>query len=94
MSRKSTIMVKRSIYQMGVVTVTASVIWIGVAIYQTLVTPVDVNVPVEMLKPLSPVLSGETLTELTTRRQMENQDWSSLSKVQVRESSSSGVAQR
>jgi len=48
MSRKSTVMVKRSIYQMGVVTVTASVIWIGVAIYQTLVTPVDVNVPVEI----------------------------------------------
>lgn len=103
MARKSKIMVKKSIYQMGMATLIASVIWIGIVVYMAIENPIDISVDAEMLKPLTPIMDGEVVDKIVERRQMGENDWITLRRtvnkstveieVEEEESTGSAVAQ-
>lgn len=81
MSRRSQIMVAKSLYHMGVVTLAASVVWVSLAVYQAVVGPAEVAVEKELLEPLNPVIEAEALEALTVRRQFGEADWAGLEAV-------------
>jgi len=97
MSRRNNLMVRKSTYQISMMTLIASLIWIVISIYQKLQDPIENAIDPEMLKPLSPVINGETLDNLMIRRQMGENDWVVLDKknlkVSPEEASSSPVTQ-
>ena len=68
---------------MGIMTLVASLVWMGVAIYQGTQEPVELDVKPEMLVPLSPVINIETVEALVSRRQMGGNDWRILGRVVV-----------
>jgi len=82
MSRRSKILVSKSIYQVGIITLIASIVWVLISVYSALRDPVDIKVDPEMLKPLNPSLNQEVLDQLKSRRQMEG-EWSQLERIVV-----------
>lgn len=81
MSRRSNIMVAKSLYQMGVVTLLASVVWVMISIYQAVKKPSETAIEPAILAPLSPSLKTEVLKSMTERRQMNEEVWSQLSQI-------------
>lgn len=81
MSRRSQIMVGRTLYQMAVVTLIASICWVVLAVYQAARDPVNVQVDKTILEPLNPVIDEGALAKLSQRRQMSEADWSRLGTV-------------
>lgn len=68
MSSRNTIMVNRTVYQVAVVTFIASLVWIGIGIYQAFVKPLDqINVDVSVLAPINPTLDTSVVGPLGTR---------------------------
>lgn len=51
----------------GVITVITIVLWIIFGVYKLLTTPQDVDVPSEVIAPLSPALDQESLSSLEQR---------------------------
>lgn len=71
MARHTSIMVSKTLYQIGVITLVASIIWVGVGIYlsisQTTITEVDKVV----LEPMVPSIDQETIKALSGRLKVE-----------------------
>jgi len=87
MSNRAQIMVKRVIFQMGMVTLLASLSWVGVAIYQETKEEKIPQISKEMLTPLNPVLDATVFEGLSARRQIERVALEEI--VQERESTAS-----
>lgn len=97
MSRRSKILVSKSLYQIGVITLMASLVWASLSIYLAMIKPIDVEVDPEMIKPFTPTIKQEVLEELMTRRQMGEADWSKLDRIEIQpvseEATGSAVAE-
>lgn len=70
MSKRSTVMVSKSLKSIGVVTVIASVMWTGLAVYNAASGPEEIEVEQGTLEPISAILDMDTLNSLAGRRQM------------------------
>lgn len=76
-------MVAKSLYQMGVVVLVVSAVWVILSVYWALRETAEVEVDKILLEPLNPVINMEVLGELNKRRQMTESDWSTLSQIVV-----------
>lgn len=71
MARRSMILVSRTLYQIGVVTLIVAAIWLGMGIYTTLNKPTNVEVEKKILDPINPVLDVEVINKLSQRLVVE-----------------------
>lgn len=67
MARRDTILVNRSLYQMGIATVIGAILWIGVSVYHALVKPPEVAVDQTLLTPINPVIDQAVIASLSGR---------------------------
>lgn len=67
MARKTKLLVSKSLYQLGIASLVASVFWVGMTIYQALKDPANINVEKEMLEPISAKMDEETIDKLSKR---------------------------
>jgi len=71
MSRRSKILVSRTLYQLGLMTVVTSVFWTGMGVYRALSEAPELKVEKKVLEPLKPTIDQATIETLTQRRRME-----------------------
>lgn len=67
MARRDSILVSRTLYQAGVITVIASVMWVAVGIYFATGKDFKLDVDKAVLEPLNPTLDQEVVKNLTGR---------------------------
>lgn len=56
-----------SIVSIAIMTTITVFVWIGYSVYKVLTTPPEINVPQEILAPLSPTLDTQTLAEISEK---------------------------
>jgi hypothetical protein len=71
MARRDSILVSRTLYQIGVVTLMAAVMWVALGIYFASGKGYKVDVEKTVLEPINPNLDQEVVKALTTRLKVE-----------------------
>lgn len=71
MVRHSSIMVSRTLYQIGVVTLLAAIMWVLIGIYIAAKTTTVTEVEQAVLQPINPTLDQEVMTALSQRLKIE-----------------------
>lgn len=71
MARRNSLLVSRTLYHIGVVTLMAAVIWVGVGIYGALNKHTNVDVDPKILEPINPVIDLEVIKALSDRLTIE-----------------------
>lgn len=56
-----------SLVTITIMTTITVFIWIGYSVYKVLISPPDIDIPQEVLEPLSPALDVETLAEISEK---------------------------
>ncbi len=73
MSKRNGILVSRTLYQLGVVTLIAAVIWTASGIYAaTSKSEVTTKIDKAILDPINPTLDESVLTEMVSRLKVDN----------------------
>jgi len=72
MSRRDTVLVSKTLYQLGIVTLIASIMWVGVGIYTALAKPIPGKVDEVVLEPINTTLDKSVLDELGKRIKIES----------------------
>lgn len=67
MSRRDTILVSRTLYQIGVMTVIGSIFWVLISVYLAMVKTPDLNVSPTVLAPINPVINPAVVASLSAR---------------------------
>lgn len=67
MARRSSIMVSRTLYQIGVVTLVAALVWVGIGIYTASTKVVLENVDNVVLTPINPTIDEEIIEAISQR---------------------------
>lgn len=70
MSRRNSLMVRKAYYQMGMVTLFTTLLWVSVSVYLAITSPTEVEVEPIMLTPVSPKIDEATLASISARTQM------------------------
>lgn len=86
MSRGGTILVSRTLYQLGVLTLIASIMWVGVGIYSATTAKQKVSVNPEILSPISPTLNLEVVEALNKRVKVVRVEPVAVQEITVEES--------
>ena len=71
MARRDTILVSRTLYQVGVVTLVASIFWVLIGIYLAATKPLEIDVDATLLDPIDTNIDQKTLTALSKRLKIE-----------------------
>ena len=71
MSSRDTILVSRTLYQIGVVTLISSLIWVGIGIYGVSTKKVNIEVDKNTLAPISLELDQTVVSSLSKRLKIE-----------------------
>ncbi len=71
MSSRDTILVSRTLYQIGVVTLISALIWVGIGIYGVSKKKVNVEVDKNTLSPISLEMDQEVVDSLSKRLKVE-----------------------
>ena len=71
MSRRDSVLVNRSLYQIGILTLVASIVWVAVGVYTAIINPLAVEIDKNMLSPLPPSLDLGVIENLTKRLKIE-----------------------
>ena len=66
-------MVSRSMYQMGMVTLVAAIVWVGVGVYAAITKPVALEIDQSLLEPLPPAIDTEVINQLSSRLKVEGE---------------------
>ncbi len=67
MARRNTILVNKTLYQVGVITLIAAVFWLAIGIYLTLTKTTTVDVDPSLLEPLNPNIDQKVVISLSER---------------------------
>lgn len=67
MASRDSILVSRTFYQIGVITLIASIMWIGVGVYSASTKSSAVDVDKTLLEPLNPAIDQGVIDSLATR---------------------------
>lgn len=73
MARHNSVLVSRSLYQMGVVTLVAAIVWVAVGVYLSVTKTVTIEVDKSLTEPLSTKLDTEVIEQLATRLKVEGE---------------------
>lgn len=71
MARRDNILVSRSLYQIGVLTLITAIAWVGVGIYYASGKEQKVNVDQSVLTPINPTLDRGVVNALSGRQKVE-----------------------
>ncbi len=71
MASRDDILVSRTFYQIGVITLITSIVWIGVGVYSASIKPSAIDLDKTLLEPLNPVIDQGVIDSLTTRLKVE-----------------------
>lgn len=71
MARRDSILVSRTLYQVGVITMIASVMWVAMGIYLATGKDFKLDIDKSVLEPLNPTLDQEVVKTLTGRLKIE-----------------------
>lgn len=71
MARRDSILVSRTLYQVGVITLIAAVMWVAIGIYLSIGKNFKVEIDKAILEPLNPTLDQEVVKNLTGRLKIE-----------------------
>lgn len=71
MVRRNTILVSRTLYQVGVITLIAAIFWLVIGIYLALAKSSPVDVDPGLLEPLNPVIDQKVVISLSKRSKVE-----------------------
>lgn len=71
MARRDTILVSRTLYQIGVVTLIASITWVLIGIYLAATKPLSIDVDTTMLEPIDTNIDQKILNTLSNRLKIE-----------------------
>jgi hypothetical protein len=71
MARRNSLLVSRTLYQVGVVTLIVAVIWVGVGVYGALNKETNAEVDKKILEPINPTIDKEVVQALSTRLVVE-----------------------
>lgn len=72
MARRNSLLVSKTLYQIGVVTLIVALIWVMTGIYSALNEPVSAEVDKKILEPINPVIDQEVIKALSRRLVIEN----------------------
>ncbi|KKU62174.1 MAG: hypothetical protein UX82_C0001G0100 [Microgenomates group bacterium GW2011_GWE1_47_12] len=78
MAKRTTILVSKSFYQMGVVTLAASVVWIIISIVLSWKKPSDLKIDPAILEPVNPKIDKAVIEDLQSREALPEIDWASI----------------
>lgn len=67
MARHDTILVTRTLYQVGIATILGSVCWVLITVYQALAKPVGITVDKSVLEPITAFVDPVTVASLSGR---------------------------
>lgn len=71
MARRDTILVGRTLYQIGVVTLTASIVWVLIGIYLAATKHLTIDVDTTLLDPINTTIDQKIITRLSDRLKVE-----------------------
>lgn len=71
MARHNSVLVSRSLYQVGMITLVAAIMWVAVGVYLTLTKTVTVEVDKTIIEPLVTKLDMDIVDQLANRIQVE-----------------------
>ena len=71
MARRDSILVSKTLYQIGVVSVIAAVMWVAVGIYFATGKDFKLDIDKNILEPLNPTLDQAVVQSLTGRLKLE-----------------------
>lgn len=71
MARRNTILVNKTLYQVGVITMIAAVLWLGIGIYLALTKSTTSDVDPVLLEPLNPSIDQNVVKALSERLKVE-----------------------
>lgn len=71
MTRKDSLLVSRTLYQLGMVTLVTAIVWVVVGVYLAISKPLSVNVDQSLLEPISPTIDQQVITDLSKRLKVE-----------------------
>lgn len=74
MARRDSILVSRTLYQVGIVTLVASIMWVGIGIYLAMIEPLNVEVEKKWLEPINPSIDQEVVDQLAGRLKVEESE--------------------
>ncbi len=72
MARRNSLLVSRTLYQIGVVTLMVAVMWVGIGIYLALNKQTNADVDKKILEPINPVIDQEVIKALSSRLIVES----------------------
>ena len=71
MARRNSLLVSRTLYQIGVVTLFVALTWVAVGIYLALNEQANAEVDKKILEPVNPVIDQEVIKALSSRLVVE-----------------------
>lgn len=71
MARRNSILVSKSLYQMGVMTLMVAFTWVVFGVYTALNEHVNADIDKKILEPINPVLDREVIISLSQRLVVE-----------------------
>lgn len=74
MSRRNSLMVGRTLYQIGVLTLLVAVIWVGFGAYRALSNTKIENVDKSLVEPMTATIDMKVVNQLQSRLKISNED--------------------
>ncbi len=71
MAVRDTILVSKTLYQIGLVTLITAIMWVGIVVYQAATKPLAVEIDKSILEPINTTIDQETITAITNRLKIE-----------------------
>lgn len=71
MARRNSILVSRTLYQLGAVTLFAALLWVAMGIYQATGMQFKLEIDPSILEPINPTIDQEVIKIMTERLQVE-----------------------
>lgn len=72
MARRDSILVSRTLYQIGIVTLITSIVWVIIGIYLAATKPLEINIDKGMLEPITTNIDQEVVKSMADRLIIEN----------------------
>ena len=92
MARRNSIMVSRTVYQIGVVTLVASIVWVAISAYLAVSKTTLTDVNAVILEPVSPALDQNVMQKLSERFKVSTDLVDALQSSESAVSAASGSA--
>jgi hypothetical protein len=71
MARRNSLLVSKTLYQIGIITLFVALTWVGVGVYLALNKQTNAEVDKKILEPINPVIDQEVIKALSSRLVVE-----------------------